>query len=208
MHFIELVQKFPKLVFWLWLRGVSLHNWRINSAADRPQAAAHCFNFSCSSSFNRTVIGTFRTSFSDVSLLIFLNPPVLNFIFNRVFRDVPWVSPHAFRLWIGLCASSDENAMLAWAFEEHRGHSGECKAFSAMADTIRCSLSLWTTPQSIFLCSRHSSIPVLPSEKKILCPFHLRSGFGFSWLLDKQKSRYTTSRMTGVFSPAQIRNAM
>ena len=39
-----------------------------------------------------------------------------------------------------------------------------------MADTIRCSLSLWTTPQSIFPVQRHSSIPVLPSEKKILCP--------------------------------------
>ena len=39
-----------------------------------------------------------------------------------------------------------------------------------MADTIRCSLSLWTTPQSIFPVQRHSSIPVLPAEKKILCP--------------------------------------
>lgn len=79
-----------------------LHNWRINSAADRPQAAAHCFNFSCSSSFNRTVIGTFRTSFSDFSLLIFLNPPVLFFFLRGKQGLSPERSPHAFRLWIGL----------------------------------------------------------------------------------------------------------
>ena len=53
----------------------------------------------------------------------------------------PGWSPHAFRLWIGI-----------------------------VADTIRCSLSLWTMPQSIFPVQRHSSMPVLPSEKKILCP--------------------------------------
>ncbi len=38
----------------------------------------------CSSSFNRTVIGTFRTSFSDFSLLIFLNPPVLFFFLRGI----------------------------------------------------------------------------------------------------------------------------
>ena len=39
-----------------------------------------------------------------------------------------------------------------------------------MADTIRCSLSLWTTPQSIFPVQPTFLMPVLPAEKKILCP--------------------------------------
>ena len=38
-----------------------------------------------------------------------------------------------------------------------------------VADTIRCSLSLRTTPQSNFPCSSRSSISIFTREKKILC---------------------------------------
>ncbi len=45
----------------------------------------------------------------------------------------------------------------------------------------------------------------LPSEKKILCPFHLRSGYDFHSLdLGRQKSLYTTLWITRGFPPVLI----
>jgi len=73
---------------------------------------------------------------------------------------------------------------------------------------------LWLTQSDArYLCGhRHKAIslcndilPYLPSEKKILCPFHLRSGYDFHFpILSKQKSRYTTSRITRGFPPVLI----
>ena len=70
-----------------------------------------------------------------------------------------------------------------------------------MADTIRCSLSLWTPPQSNLLCSCYSSVPVFTRRKENPMFFHLRSGYDFfPPISDIQKSRYTTSRKTRGFS--------
>lgn len=67
--------------------------------------------------------------------------------------------------------------------------------------TIRCSLSLWTMPQSIISYSRHSFPRLYSPKRKVLClATSHRDTISIFQFSGKQKSRYTTSRITGVSS--------
>ena len=164
---------------------IPLHSWRINSATDRPQAAAQFFKCLLSSSFSRTVTGTFRTFFSDFLLPIFL---ILQ----------SWIS-----LFFGVNrgAGCPVDIRLAPTEAERRrplskstficGVDWDCGWNPMLA------ISVDTSTEQPFRVAGILPYFSLPSKKKILCPFHLRSGFGFSCFLDKWKSRYTAPRMTG-----------